>query len=558
MSKLIARKKWGGGMVRTMIGLTGIAVTGSILTIGATGAYADNTDTVDTVNLTIPVSCTYGSGGGTYNDTMAGGTVKEITANAITTSCNDTSGYAIYAIGFSNNKYTSDTTGNNNDMITSLGSSHNITTSSNNTYGSNWKMKLTSPVDAVVESAFNNTYTTIPATYTKVASYNTNTTGGSITPKYQITTGSSQPAGTYTGKVKYTLVHPSTAQAPVACNPDATTIGDAVCLQDFAGPNYDAIVASMTAETQYTKKDKRDGKTYTIAKYQTGTDSSTSQPIYDVWMTQNLDLDLDSSKTYTNEDTDIGYNTSTGTYGTASWSPTRSTYTTTANQIHEWCNGGTWNSGGWCEGNDTPESYDPGNLYWNSTESDFTDWGDYYASCDFSTSTPTCNQSLNPLSTYTGSTGTAQYHLGNYYNWAAALATNDSSIYDDDDLVEQSICPAGWTLPRTGTGEDTFYALWNQYGFASSSYNDSNSNGQHDSNEAALWTSPLYFSAGGFFYGVLTDVGYDGYFWSPVADGSSYARYAYFVVDGGSYPSVLSVRDYGYSVRCIARPVAGS
>ena len=315
----------------------------------------------------------------------------------------------------------------------------------------------------------------------------------------------------------------------------------------------------MTAETQYTKKDKRDGKSYTIAKYQAGTDSSTNQPIYDVWMTQNLDLDLDASRTYTNEDTDIGYNTSTGTYDTASWSPTRSTYTATSNQTHEWCNGGAWNSGGWCEVNDTPESYDPGNLYWNSAESDSTDWGDYYASCDFSTSTPTCsNQSLNPLSTYTGSTGTAQYHLGNYYNWAAALATNDSSIYDDDDLVEQSICPAGWTLPRIGEGEDTFSALWNQYGFTSRSYNDSNSNGQHDSGENALWTSPLYFSAGGGFDGVLYDVGYDGVFWSPVAEGSSNAERARFYVDGLSEPSDRSYRGEGYSVRCMARPVAGS
>ena len=552
MAKINSKILWRQGNVsRIILSLAGIAVVSGIIGVSAS-VYADDvTDVVDNMSLTVPVSCSYRSGGGTYNETMASGTVKEITANAITTSCNDTSGYAIYAIGFSNNKYTSDTTGNNNDMITSLGSSHNITTSSNNTYGSNWKMKLTSPTDATIATGYDS-YTAIPSTYTKVASYNTNTTGGSITPKYQITTGSSQPAGTYTGKVKYTLVHPSTAPAPVACNPDATTIGDAVCLQDFAGPNHDAIIASMTAETQYTKKDKRDGKTYTIAKLADG----------NVWMTQNLDLDLDSSKTYTNEDTDIGYNTSTGTYGTASWSPMRSTYTATANQIHEWCNGGTWISdeyGGWCEINDTPESYDPGNLYWNSTKSDSSDWDDYYASCDFSTSTPTCNnQNLNPLSTYTGSTGTAQYHLGNYYNWAAALATNDSSVYDDD-LVEQSICPVGWTLPRIGTGEDTFYALWNQYGFASSSYNDSNSNGQHDSGENALWTSPLYFSAGGgYIDGVLVAVGYDGIFWSPVADGSRYARGADFNVVGNSYPSGNYDREYGYSVRCIARPVAGS
>ena len=536
-----------GNINRTVLGLVGVVMVSSIIGIGAR-VYADDvTDVVDTVNLTIPVSCTFGSGGGTYNDTMAGGTVKEITANAITTSCNDTAGYAIYAIGFSNNKYTSDTTGNNNDMITSLGSSHNITTSSNNTYGSNWKMKLTSPVDAVVESAFNNTYTTIPSTYAKVASYTTNTTGGSITPKYQITTGSSQPAGTYTGKVKYTLVHPSTAPAPVACNPDATTIGDAVCLQDFAGANHDAIVASMTAGTQYTKKDKRDGKTYTIAKLADN----------NVWMTQNLDLDLDSSKTYTNEDTDLGWNGTS--YTTASWSPERSTYATGTTT---W---GLYNSTtGDHDGIYHPESYDPGNLYWNSTLSDFDDWNTYYSSCTFDNDTwlySNCNESLNPLSTYTSSTGTTQFHLGNYYNWSAAIASNDSSSYGAYDSgtdsyintqTNQSICPTGWTLPIGSYYESpavapnkSFQHLIEQYG-----WNDSDL--ALGSNKK-IWESPIYLGLSGNWFGMLGSV---GDYVSPWSSTASNAESAYFLVAGSvGYvgPGEYDGRSSGFVVRCVAR-----
>lgn len=209
------------GFTSGLIGIT--VISGSFLMSGRTHAD-DVTDVVDTVNLTIPVSCTFGSGGGTYNDTMVGGTTKEITANAITTSCNDNSGYAIYAVGYSNGKYASDSSGSNTDMIASVGSTHNITTSSNNTYGSSWKMKITSPVDATIEAGFSD-YTGVPATFTKVAAYTTNTTGGSITPKYQITTGSSQPAGTYTGKVKYTLVHPA-SEEPVS---PQTTQANKIC-----------------------------------------------------------------------------------------------------------------------------------------------------------------------------------------------------------------------------------------------------------------------------------------------------------------------------------------
>ncbi|MBQ3352985.1 hypothetical protein IJG89_01370, partial [Candidatus Saccharibacteria bacterium] len=305
--------------------------------------------------------------------------------------------------------------------------------------------------------------------------------------------------------------------------------------------NRQAIIASMTTGQQYTLTDTRDNKTYTIAKLADG----------NVWMTQNLDLDLDAETTYTNEDTDIGYNTSTGTYGTAAWSPTRSTYSATNTQTHQWCQGGTWNSQyGYCESNDTPESYDPGSLYWNlATDDNWTDWGAYYSTCDFSTSTPVCDQSENPISTYTSSTGTAQYHLGNYYNWAAALATNDSSVYGNSDPVEQSICPAGWTLPRIGDGEGSFQALWEEYG-----YDENNG----FTNISTLWSSPLYLAASGRFDGALYDVGDGGYFWSPVAYGSLFAGHAGFLVGGDAFPSGSSDRGRGYSVRCVARPVAES
>ncbi|MBQ2622834.1 hypothetical protein IJG12_00740 [Candidatus Saccharibacteria bacterium] len=536
----------------SLVGLTVFA--GAILM--SSGASADDS-AISNVSVNVPVACTMtGTSMNSHNATIPNGTYQ---ANIGTTTmkavCNDSNGFAIYAIGYTDNEYGKTVLTNS-----TLGSSSDIATGTATSIGSpdvsNWAMKLATNSSATypltLDNSFGN-YHNVPAEYTKVAhrdsgtDIGTSAVGSELTSTYAAYMSKTQPAGTYIGQVKYTLVHPSSHAAPVVCNDNATTISEAKCLQDFAHvteTNLNSIIASMTPEQQYTLKDSRDGKTYTIAKYQVGNTGN-----YDVWMTQNLDLDLQAGETYTNEDTDIGYNTTTQQYETAAWSPARSTYTATTGHIHEWCQGGTWNSqDGYCELNDTPESYDPGDLYWNATESDYSDWSAYHNSCDYSTPTPSCDQSLNPISTYVSSTGTAQYHLGNYYNWAAALATNDSSQFNSSELVEQSICPAGWTMPRTGTGEDTFYGLWNQYGFSSSSINGNNN----------LWTSPLYFAAGGFFNGYLGGVGYNGNFWSPIPGGSGAARSAYFNVDGDVAPSDNGGRSYGNSVRCVVRPVSDS
>ena len=559
---MIKNKNW---IIATLV-LMGLTVlSGSFLM--STSASAD--DVVDNINITVPISCSLsGTGMNSHNATIPNGTyTPDIGTTTLKAFCNDNSGFAIYAVGYTGNEIGA----TNSTKLVGTNASNNATIDTGTATGpvsgndtSNWAMKLqtvSSPTPTypiTIDNSFSN-YSAVPSSYTKVAHRDNGTDigqsaeGATLTTTYAAYISKTQAADTYTGQVKYTLVHPSSAPAPVACNSNATTIAEAKCLQDFAhvsDTNRASIIASMTPEQQYTLKDSRDGKTYTIAKYPAGTDSNTNQTIYDVWMTQNLDLDLNAGTTYTNEDTDIGYNTTTSTYDTAAWSPTRSTYSATSTHTHSWCQGGTWNTQyGYCELNDSPESYDPGNLYWNATESDYTDWDEYYSSCDYSTPTPVCDQSKNPISTYvTNTSSTPQYHLGNYYNWAAALATNDSSQFNSSELVEQSICPAGWTLPRIGNGEDSFYSLWNQYGFSNSSINGNNK----------LWTSPLYFAAGGYFNGNLYNVGYGGGFWSPVPIGSGIARYGYFNVDGYVNPSDGSNRYFGNSVRCVARPVVSS
>lgn len=334
-----------------------------------------------------------------------------------------------------------------------------------------------------------------------------------------------------------------------SCNPSGTTIGtnnstDIVCMQDFASlssATKTTLINSMTTGTQYTLLDVRDDKPYTVSKLPDGK----------VWMTQNLDLDLDTGTTYTNADTDLGWNTSTNTYGTASWTPIRSTYATATNNIHAWCAGGTWNtSEGSCDSNDTPESYDPGDLYWNEATSSWGDWLQYEGSCSHSSSTPSCDESQNPLSTYTTISGTPteQLHFGNYYNWAAAIASNDASGYDYNNTVaNQSICPVGWTLPYsyynpiTGENLGDFADLLAEYGWPD------------NFSVPTLWASPLFYVSSGNYTGYLDRVGLTSYYWSHIAVNEYQAQVLFFYTDGAVDVAEYSNRSNGNVVRCVVR-----
>ncbi|MBR3143783.1 hypothetical protein IKF12_01090 [Candidatus Saccharibacteria bacterium] len=480
-------------------------------------SFASADDVVDQINITVPVSCTIsGTGMGTHNASISNGTYQaNIGSSTIKAFCNDMEGFSIYAAG-----YTGEIIGetNSNKLVgTSVSGNATIATGTATSAGnpdvSNWAMKLTAvtsptPTYPITIATGYDDYHAVPNEYTKVATRLSSTDigqsaeGASFTTTYGAYISKTQPADTYSGKVIYTLVHPANHVAPVACKPNGTTIGtnastDIKCMQDISSTNKSAILSSMTTGTQYTLTDKRDEKTYTVAKLADG----------NIWMTQNLDLDLDSSKTYTNLDTDLGWNTSTSTYDTASWTPSSSTKPSTDT---------TWDTT--TTGNTILQSYDPGNLYWSGTLGDFT----------------------------SVSSGNSHYHLGNYYDWTAAIAMNDSSsITTIGTIVEQSICPAGWTLPRTGSGDKTFQALWEQYGY--------DADNEEFDDVTHITGTPAYFTFSGVSNGSLQSVGFDGNFWSPVMDDVFNARYVYLSYDGYAIPSTRYYRSSGYSVRCLAR-----
>ena len=193
---------------------------------------APATDIVDVININVPVSCSMSATGNTsHNATVQNGTtVSDIGTTNLKVICNDNSGYAIYAIG-----YTDDTYGKTVLSSSTLNASTDIITSATTTANtSSWAMKLASvsgtytPIiagstaDTLKQTGdpdFSN-YTAVPEEYTKVAYHTsstdtgTNATGSNLTTTYRAYISPSQPAGTYIGQVKYTLVHPADTRRP--------------------------------------------------------------------------------------------------------------------------------------------------------------------------------------------------------------------------------------------------------------------------------------------------------------------------------------------------------
>jgi uncharacterized protein (TIGR02145 family) len=265
-------------------------------------------------------------------------------------------------------------------------------------------------------------------------------------------------------------------------------------MQDITPSNKSIIMANMTQDAQYYLRDSRDGKPYCVAKLADG----------NIWMTQNLDHDIDSAYSYNSTNTDVP----------ANWSDSLpSTYATSTTT--------------WDKLTTTPESYDPGDLCWNGIIRN-----DYNGT--IANSTVACGNDKH-------------YHIGNYYNWTAALAMADSSSYysNSDTDVDQSICPAGWMLPKgstTITSSGSFYYLVNQLNLISGTSGN-------------IQNSPTYLIYGGNWKGNLNSIGGSGAYWSSVVHAGR--AYGLFFNQAADYYSlgmdVTNDRGMGYSIRCVAR-----
>jgi len=333
------------------------------------------------------------------------------------------------------------------------------------------------------------------------------------------------------------------------------TIEGMTYLQDFASLSADGkdrIKASMVVDTQYQLTDRRDSKKYWIAKLADG----------NIWMTQALDLDLRNGTSLNHSTSDIGWsegNTS------KTWNPQ-----STANTINFEGGSGTTVSG-WTNDNNVPYSASP---YYSSTGNDV------YVLSSGSTNADT-------VTNLSGCTGTGKseaecqhYKVGNYYNFAAATATNSVSttvghtISDNDNgyVLPDSICPAGWRLPHGITGAvannmiDTTYtdiARENNsefdtllYAYSVSAHTGASRGknvgyGTDGLNKVRI--APLYFVRSGTVSGgTLFARGTYGYSWSSTISATSYGYYLDFGATS-MYPAGSNSRFFGFPVRCLVR-----
>ena len=385
----------------TTLSLIAIALFSGVI-LSSSLVSADDDSVVDEINITVPVSCTLsGTGMNTHNAEINNGqynsAIGETTLKAF---CNDNEGFAIYAIGYTDNEegknvLTNSTLGSNYDIVTGTATSGN---------NSNWAMKLstiTSPTPTypiAIQNSFD-AFHNVPNDYTLIAKRisgtdtGTSAEGSTLKTTYQAYISKTQPAGTYTGQVKYTLVHPHDTAAPQK----PITIEDVIYMQDFINLSADnkvSVLASMVDDTTYYLTDSRDNKTYGVAKLKDG----------NIWMAENLDLgrtaltaDLTSSNT--NLSNPVAATTFNG------WKKTQGSRT-----------------------------YDDGEFI------------------SLTTSNTANGLDTDPVS------GTAYGTLYNYYAVSAGTISgntnNNDAIYD--------ICPAGWRLPTGGLSGE-FQTLYNQY-----------------------------------------------------------------------------------------------
>ena len=585
----------------------------SALVLASSSSFADEPSNaaIDNIAIEVPEACSISAINETNDSSVEDGTgnatidhgVKTIMAGAsyfdtttypngiatttMSITCNDGNGYSLYAVGYSNN-----TLGNTN-LIGEVTSTTIPTGTVTDSSVSNWAFKL-SPVTGTFAPTITtdyDSYHTIPSTETKVATFVDGIDNGAsvsaapiLTTTYALATAPTQVADTYTGKVKYTLVHPNYANADgknivtIATNNatnftiDGTTYTNGQTLELIPdgsvhtiaagtfpeGYEFDSwsaagevtVASTSTPNTTFTlagngtltlngKLSKVYMQDLTLANCPTGgmtvydkrdESSYTVKKLADgnCWMTQNLALDLTAL-------------TQAQLYGTGT---NAGKLTNASNTTLGYLKGATTGT--------TSDKYPTGAVTkaWTSSYSysvpmiavdSTTSGGCNNAYCvNGGTAGSPWSYSDSTSETINGVTSRVQGKIGVYYNYCAASAGsycygNGTSYGTPSGNASEDICPYGWHLPAGDTAQGSFDYLYNT-GY-SANYN----------NFVDALSTPL---SGGFYSGKAYDQGRYGNFWSSTWN-SSADMYLLTVNSTSVAPSTYGTRDIGYSVRCV-------
>lgn len=555
-----------------------------------------------TASVTVAAACSFSrtTGSGEYTGILANNASVEVTGSTFSTTCNDSGGYAIYAIGYGNNTF------GNTDLIfdNDPDNANKITTSSNP--GSNtsyWQMKLAAGAEnqPVLENGYGG-YSAVPSTYTKVASYASADMGTAqtVTATYRAAASATQPAGTYTGAVKYTMVHPNTniPNQPYDCNagnicyfPNAgNTVADTMGNQSitnsdtvatlwasnfqrpgygFAGWSdaYDYVVnEGGESNSEAHVYGPNDDVTFAAGQY-SGANGGLS--LYAVWVPVAMDnqkneltfqttgllskqLSSDPNDTLANKPneyiTALRDERDNQVYAVAKlkdgnyWMIENLRLNNNSTTPNWGDNSLSQGFGGVFNGLANAESE---NFSSSTTSNSLYNTGNAYTMPRYNN-----NNTNSPVANMTGADGNI-YSYGNYYTWAAAIA-NTTAYGSSSDVINTSICPAGWHLPYGGSGTGTNGGNTSG-GFYNLNYKiNNNSNVTNATAGRNLRAYPNNFVYSGNFYDSSANGrGSSGYYWSSTAYYSSYAYYLDFNSGDVRPGTNIYNKYYGYSVRCV-------
>ena len=593
--------------ISLVVGFISVSCTASLFL--CQDSFAD--DIVTDVAVDVPAACTIAGEVDTpHTREMEGGTYREdIGTTTFKVICNDNSGFSVYAVGYSNEKI-----GNNKMLATvsgELAPSFDIVTgtaSSGST--SNWAMKLSPVAGTYAPTILSDTngsfssYHVVPESYARVATFpngTDGTNGSAFTSTYATYVTSAQPSGTYSSKVKYTIVHPANEAAPLSPQPSTAgcityyanvsdaqgTMGTQCSLTDGASITLYASNFSRAGYGFAGWSDAYDYATNPNAKFYGPMEDITvpegtatnGLSLYAVWVKSTGSLQD------TNKVTELcGTTTTNGTLvqaptnGTANLSSVSALTDQRDNQtyaIAKLADGKCW----MIENLRLDNQYTVGNNQTDPTVTNqslsqgynpsFTGLADPETSFPNSTianslyTTATGVEGKNTISgsnqaqrfprynnnntsqraTNTTNTNVNTYSYGNYYTWAAVIA--DTTHYTSGDHNTTSICPKGWSIPQGNAG---FAKLDIDMGGTGAS--------QSTAEASNRWRKyPTNFLYSGYV-GTSSAInrGRYGYYWSsPAANANnsySLRLYSTYVEPGTGYYN----KYLGYTARCVASP----
>ncbi|MBQ3474155.1 hypothetical protein IJH24_01890, partial [Candidatus Saccharibacteria bacterium] len=441
-----------------------------------------------------------------YN--LAPGTANDSNVINVKVLTNSVGGYTLSASVGNNSTYNTRNLKHSNSNISDVFSSINYTTSptitSNTDLGTDkWGFSFS------LDNGDNwSNYNGLPlynattwAVLKQTTSPITNETGDDIKFKIAAKASDTKPSGDYNNVINFTVV---ASVAPMTLADVYETAGKTQLYGYYQMQDMDSVICdSVEVENSELQViDTRDNKVYWIAKLADG----------NCWMTQNLDHDIRTDTDfYTYDNTDIGH---TSVDSSATWTAEEGTSAIV----------GMWNATS--VGANILQSYDPGDLCWN-VAFDHEHGG------------------VTPEEGLTSCTNVDyHYHIGNYYNWPAAIAKETDDSYNTVAVADNSICPAGWMLPPGGNNTNS-----KSYAYLVNTLNLSSNNV-----DGTIYQPPVYFVYGGLWTGSNSTIGNVGAYWTSTNYNSIYAYELGFNENSWMAAGNESIGRYeGLSVRCVAR-----